>query len=474
MILKLYTLLFTMLLLFQGCGGKKQITVYEDAPPPPAPKQQELIVEEISSQEPLKPSLSVVAPKGSSIKILNIKPKYYDGIELESGNYLLEVKKSGYESFKKWIKVDKALIYTVKLEKKFELPNFFWRFDHQDFYTQYDPQTQLIWAFPTPYVDYVKIYKPNELLPKTIDAVSREYPKIDRAKLDTIISNQADNLTIFYKSKRNSAKKFYNSLSKLEINGLKDKWRFPKQEEIYKNNPFKEYQQYFQLIWNKGNLVKINVPVLYLSSTQQKASLGYKKNKNLYNGSLSEKIKTVKHPENISLILPVKKLDSKIDKIVYDQKDSLDQKFFQLYEELSSSEKAIKALLGDPKIKNVTYDKKSKRLKGVLYSTTNNFQQNFSLKVAPDKFADLKEALLEQRAVADVKFAYKNGSLVYKSLSLKTNKIEEKEAYLEAKRTQNINFYREFIRMYPNSAYSKKLKNLIETEYKSKYKSPVL
>jgi len=58
-------------------------------------------------KEKPKPSrLYVTAyPYDARIRILNIKPVYKPGIELEKGRYLLEASKSGYVSQKKWITI---------------------------------------------------------------------------------------------------------------------------------------------------------------------------------------------------------------------------------------------------------------------------------------------------------------------------------------------------------------------------------
>ena len=46
-----------------------------------------------------------VTPHDSKIRILNIKPRYQPGIELNSGSYHLEVSRKGYETARKWITV---------------------------------------------------------------------------------------------------------------------------------------------------------------------------------------------------------------------------------------------------------------------------------------------------------------------------------------------------------------------------------
>lgn len=45
-------------------------------------------------------------PSKAQVRILNIKPRYYDGIKLKEGNYHIEISHDGYRTMKKWIKLD--------------------------------------------------------------------------------------------------------------------------------------------------------------------------------------------------------------------------------------------------------------------------------------------------------------------------------------------------------------------------------
>ena len=60
-----------------------------------------------------------VTPKKAKIRILNIKPKYKNGIKLKKGKYHVEVSKKGYSTVNKWIEIkDKNIKFKVKLKKK--------------------------------------------------------------------------------------------------------------------------------------------------------------------------------------------------------------------------------------------------------------------------------------------------------------------------------------------------------------------
>lgn len=54
-------------------------------------------------------------PKGATVKVLNIKPKYYYGMKLKSGVYKLHVSKAGYQTVKKSITLPSAEKHTIRL-----------------------------------------------------------------------------------------------------------------------------------------------------------------------------------------------------------------------------------------------------------------------------------------------------------------------------------------------------------------------
>ena len=59
-------------------------------------------------------------PKNSRVRILNIKPKFYQGMVLDSGSYHVEVSKQGYEPTKMWINLEagEAKRLEIKLERR--------------------------------------------------------------------------------------------------------------------------------------------------------------------------------------------------------------------------------------------------------------------------------------------------------------------------------------------------------------------
>ena len=57
-------------------------------------------------------------PSDARVQIMNIKPKYYDGIKLKKGKYDIRVSKKGYQTVRTWINLQKDEYFTVTLKKK--------------------------------------------------------------------------------------------------------------------------------------------------------------------------------------------------------------------------------------------------------------------------------------------------------------------------------------------------------------------
>ena len=63
-------------------------------------------------------SLSVqTTPSDARVRILNIKPKYHDGIKLKKGKYHIEVSKRGYSSDSGWIELEEDTNLNITLDR---------------------------------------------------------------------------------------------------------------------------------------------------------------------------------------------------------------------------------------------------------------------------------------------------------------------------------------------------------------------
>ena len=96
------------LLVLAGCSSSHDV---EPQPEPIAEVTPEVVVDESVI------SLTVVTtPDDARVRIMNIKPVYEDGIELDEGKYDIEVTKPGYLTYRKWVVVDKKTILTIELD----------------------------------------------------------------------------------------------------------------------------------------------------------------------------------------------------------------------------------------------------------------------------------------------------------------------------------------------------------------------
>lgn len=97
------------IVMLSGCSSSPEVE------PQPTPVEQPVVAEEPQSNTI---SLTVLtSPEDARIRIMNIKPKYEEGIELDEGKYDIEVTKDGYLTYRKWVAVDKKTILTIELDK---------------------------------------------------------------------------------------------------------------------------------------------------------------------------------------------------------------------------------------------------------------------------------------------------------------------------------------------------------------------
>ena len=368
--------------------------------------------------------LKVNAPKNSRVRILNIKPKYHDNIELSKEKYLIEVTQQGYQKYKKWIVLDKDLILNVTLHrnknpydtKYFKyVTKIEWKNEHDLFTLKYDKKTKLIWAMQSAYVDYVMQKRPRKIVADAVFAKGTPWPKISAAKLDTLIYSgyfryrgrnflfkYKNEVTLYKGGKANGAAKIVAHLSKLKINSMVNYYRLPKEKELLRSNPFKSYQKYFQIRYSRYKNVKFNLPILCTklkkNSFYSNCSVAYAYNRRtgLYDGPRIRQEKhleakdglyfALNHAKNFALVTPVRALETEYDKIIFNTKITAEQKLaavttLLIKESLGKKKqsvakiankmasKAIHMVFGDPKVYG-----------GKLYATTNEFARNIRSK----------------------------------------------------------------------------------------------
>jgi len=74
------------------------------------------VIEPLRQTKPLKSKLFVqTTPTYSRVRILNIKPKFYQGMELDPGRYHVEVSASGYLTQKRWVGLSSGEDKTISI-----------------------------------------------------------------------------------------------------------------------------------------------------------------------------------------------------------------------------------------------------------------------------------------------------------------------------------------------------------------------
>jgi len=104
-----------------GCGNSKNIHVKKIITDKPLPVTQQ--------KKRTHFHLYVQSPNATRIRILNIKPKYKDGIFLKKGRYHIETSARKYITYKTWIDLQKDTNLTVTLKQKRDVSMgfFHWR-----------------------------------------------------------------------------------------------------------------------------------------------------------------------------------------------------------------------------------------------------------------------------------------------------------------------------------------------------------
>ena len=373
---------------------------------------------EVKKKKASEYKLSIVTQKGARIRILNIKPKYYDGIVLKPGNYLIEVSKPGYLQKKKWIKLEDDLqmeMYLKKIQNPFDTSYFHyvkkvsWYNTDELFVPVYDKKNNLVWAFPKEYLWFVSNKHPKKPLKNTLLVEGLPWPKIVSAKLQTpiytgyyrykgrnFLFKNKNSFSICQGSKEIECKKNVASLKGLLLNGRQLEWRLPKETEILKNNPFKKYQKYFEISYKRNKKFKMNIPLLYTRLKKNRfysnGALAYQYNNKtkLYDGlvlhSTNEETEAenihfaLNHAKNFALLLPVRKKKGFYDSIIFHPNLDAFEKFKALSSALikkrvkstgvkassiaqEMATKAMKMLFGDPLVKgNILYSANRERV----------------------------------------------------------------------------------------------------------------
>ncbi len=242
-------------------------------------------------------------PKGSRIRIMNIKPKYKDNIILKRGKYLIEVSKSGYETYKKWIFLDRDKTLHVKLKKiKYPVVSY---------------NGLAVWK-KEPLEDKFKKYSVYTLM----DSLKSSFDNGNLLWLDDKIS----------KARGMKWDVANNYCKNLKLHGLK--WRLP---------TCKEAKRYID------NMEKHLLYHTYVATWANKKDYLY------YSGCSLEKDGDSYYWQFDC----VSKIDPKIKKYSLGTIVSLILRDFKNISKKEAYKKALSIKFGNPKIENIKYDSKS-------------------------------------------------------------------------------------------------------------------
>ncbi|NPA59566.1 MAG: hypothetical protein GXO30_03745 [Epsilonproteobacteria bacterium] len=360
-----------MLMMFNGCVGDNYKNIQND-------------------DKVLKGyKLSIEAPKGSTIKIMNILQKYSDKLRFNAGKYHVVVTKSGYKKHDSWVTLNSDKVYKVELKKistsvkkskKFKqvLQNDYlkyvshidWNSNNERFSLIYDNKNDLIWALQSAYVDSVKSKKSSKIIKDTFQKTRwyshRDYRDYHHdvsnyaCKIDTLIYtgnyrigsskswrfDQNNDIYICYKTDdANSKIERYGEMSHLNINGMTNSWFFPTAKQATNSNPFKKYQKYFQ-VKTKGE--KHNLPIIvvvkenfgysgrqffYLYNDRTKLYDAKSYYTSYYKYHAGGLFRTVEN--SVKLLTPVRKPNTPYDKIIFNTHYTPEQKLLLLTSKLT-------------------------------------------------------------------------------------------------------------------------------------------
>jgi cell division protein ZapA (FtsZ GTPase activity inhibitor) len=160
-------------------------------------------------------------------------------------------------------------------------------------------------------------------------------------------------------------------------------WRLPKEKELLLANPFAKYQKYFGVKYSRYKDVTFNLPILCTKlkkgSYYSNCSVVYAYNKKtgLYDGRRINQAKhsdakeglyfALNHAKNFALVTPVRAIETKYDKIIFDERITAEEKLAALTTLLiqeslqkkrqkvknianAMASKAMHMIFGDPKL----------------------------------------------------------------------------------------------------------------------------
>lgn len=413
-------LMLAIIFMISGCKTT-QPTVTKPTNPSLVPNKK--IIEEDIIETPIKKNIKhdkfrliVEAPNNSIIKIMNIKPKYRRGILLKNGNYRILVKKIGYKKYDKWISIngeDKLL--KVNLKKDFVIPkldtSINWKADDNFAALYFDVfyEKNFFFAIPSVYSNNLSKILVKDY--KNLKNCQRKPPKQFKNFLD-VFRVELQNPLVGKTASLYRGNNIVGKLNQVLIDGKSD-WRLPSVEELkmskhvakfqkmlcydtfigfeYSRIDFPRYYGKSIITYNKDRSV---LPVIiHVPSVYDKDYASHKKGvwKDNTNTSERSSIILVKEATAIEKSALSKKNNGYREKI-FDYVKLRSKKEFKnnnpspkekkrIYKKILRQ--AIQIVLGNPYLKNLEYNDKTKTMRGYLFSArSKNFKRKVSFTIS--------------------------------------------------------------------------------------------
>lgn len=300
--------------------------------------------------------LSIDAPNGAKIQIVNLECEYTSDMWLPRGKYNIKATKNGLRTYENIINLDSDKSIKIEMPKDYLtlVEKIVWETKNEPFFQLYDQKTNLIWALQTSYVDYIDRYNPSI----TTEVIA--YPRRGLVKVKPIstIFEYRDKLYLHpadFEVRGITKGKFLGNLSHFEIGLQTVKWDIPEFDTVETSNPFKKYQKYFRNYELGYSCYNIGIQTSYEKYFGLRYSCGqptYKdlkfiacKNNSFYNGILTEGI-----DGHYPIVIPVRPLSTEYDTIIFDQRLSPINKLEKLTTKLTEEDLYVHPVKSSKKI----------------------------------------------------------------------------------------------------------------------------
>lgn len=458
-----------------SCGSTNPVVTYKTT----QPKNNLTSIKSESSN----PKLTIKSTPGATIKIMNIIPKYKDGIELKPGRYDIQITKDGYYKYRSWIQIDKDTVINKPLEiekdhiEAIKLPkvkkNYFnyvtefsWNSRNEPYSLQYDSKTKLVWAVQDALLENAqnnnfKPFSEDELYIGRSNSVHFDtvyeglhYAKIKK-ELYLIPKGYYSNSLPF-----NDLYKIGN-VNSLQLNTQKLKWDFPSRNEFVKSKKlFKDLTAFYS--YNHGMhrrspqdsiAIKIrpyrnsggyfDVGAVYLSSvctSNRELTGGHRRCAKADNSVYGSKLLQLDSESDHSFpLFLVRKPETKYEKIIFNALP-IDEKLELMVSILTEERlKVVKPVISKPQKEKYIVEKK---LKKGEFETSSDYE--LRLEKEKIRISEKNKAIDEAYSIAQLQYnQLVNHSLAQYSELVRKNKQESvirDVANQSAKRAINMLF----------------------------------